>query len=105
MSTERRIHPSLLRPPFFYGVPLDVLALELAFLLVLFGLVGFTKAFFVFGALTLLVAHPILSKVTRQDPLAIRLFLDALAYRRVYACRGSLVPNVAVRPRPCLAKV
>ena len=104
MAQERRIHPSLLRPPFFYGVPLDVLVLELAFLLGLFGLVGFSKTFFVFGALTLLVAHPILGKVTREDPLAIRIFFDAMAYRRVYAARGSLVPQVAVRPRPCIAK-
>ena len=104
MGVERRIHPSLLRPPFFFGVPLDVLVLELAFLLLLFGLVGFSQTFFVFGALTLLVAHPLLAHFTREDPLAIRIFFDALTYRRVYPARGSLVPPRAVRPRPCLTK-
>lgn len=105
MAAERRIHPSLLRPPFFFGVPLDVLLLELLSMLVLFGVVGFSKVFFVFGGLMLLVAHPILAHATRRDPLAIRIVTDALTYRRHYPARGSLVPPLAIRPRPCLPKV
>ena len=105
MAAERRIHQSLLRPPFFLGVTVDVLAAEIAFLLGLFVAFGASKVVLVYALLTLLVAHPILARLVRRDPLALRLLLASLQYRRFCPARGTLLPPAGFRPRPCLPSV
>jgi type IV secretory pathway VirB3-like protein len=102
---ERRIHQSLLEPPFFLGVTFDVLVAEIAFLLGLFVAFGVSKVAAVYAALTLLVAHPVLARFVARDPLALRLLVASFEYRRFYPARGSLAPAAGVRPRPCLPKV
>ncbi len=105
MAGERRIHQSLLRPPFFLGVTVDVLFAELAFLLALFVAFGASKVVFVYALLTLLLAHPALARLVRKDPLALRLLAGSLAYRRFYPARGTLLPLAAFRPRSSLPRV
>ncbi len=105
MPEKRLIHQSLLQPPFFLGVTFDVLVAEIAFLLGLFVAFGASKVVLVYAALTLLLAHPILARFVRRDPLALRLLAASLSYRRFYCARGSLVPPAGFRPRSCLPKV
>ncbi len=105
MPAERRIHQSLLQPPFFLGVTFDVLVAEIAFLLGIFVAFGASKVVLVYAVLTLLVAHPILARCVRQDPLALRLLASSFGYRRFYSARGSLLPPASFRPRSCLPKV
>ena len=105
MPAERRIHQSLLRPPFFLSVPFDVLVAEIAFLLGLFVAFGASKVIVVYGLLTLLLAHPALARLTRRDPLVLRILATSLEYRRFYPARGTLLPARGIRPRPCLPKV
>ncbi len=102
---ERRIHQSLLRPPFFLGVTVDVLFGELAFLLGLFLAFGVSKVVLVYGLLTLLLAHPALARLVSKDPLALRLLFASLGYRRFYPARGTLLPHSGSRPRPCLPRI
>ena len=105
MARERRIHQSLLRPPFFLGVPFDVLVAEVAFLLGLFVAFGASKVIVVYAVLTLLVAHPALARLTRRDPLVLRILAASLGYERFYPARGSLLPARSFRPRPCLPRI
>lgn len=105
MSAERRIHQSLLQPPLFLGVTFDVLVAEIAFLLGMFLALGASKVVLVYAGLTLLVAHPILARLVRKDPLALRLFLESFAYRRFYPARGTLLPPAGFIPRACLPRV
>ena len=105
MPQARRIHQSLLEPPFFLGVTFDVLVAEIAFLLGLFIAFGASKVVAVYAALTLVLAHPSLARFIRRDPLALRLLAASLQYRRFYSARGSLVPPTGFRPRSCLPKV
>ncbi len=105
MARERRIHQSLLRPPFFLSVPFEVLVGEAAFLLGLFVAFGASRIVLVYCLLTLLLAHPVLARLTRRDPLALRIFASSLAYRRFYPARGSLLPARGLRPRPCLPRL
>ncbi len=105
MAAERRIHQSLLQPPFFLGVTFDVIVAEIAFLLGLFVAFGASKVVLVYALLTLLVAHPILARSVRRDPLALRLLVASFGYRRFYPARGSLLPPAGFKPRPCLPKV
>ncbi len=105
MARERRIHQSLLRPPFFLGVTVDVLFAELGFLLGLFVAFGASKVVFVYALLTLLLAHPALARLVSKDPLALRLLAASLGYRRFYPARGTLLPAAGLRPRPCLPRV
>ena len=105
MPAERRIHQSLLRPPFFLGVTLDVLVAEIAFILGLFVAFGASRIVLVYAVLTLVVAHPVLARSVRKDPLALRLLASSFEYRRVYPARGSLLPPVGFKPRSCLPKV
>lgn len=104
-AKDRIIHQSLLEPPFFLGVTFEVLAGEIAFLLGLFVAFGASKVTVVYAALTLLIAHPILARFIRRDPLALRLLLASLEYRRFYPARGSLVPPSGFKPHACLPKV
>lgn len=105
MPHERRIHQSLLRPPFFLGVPFDVLVSEVAFLLGLFVAFGASKVIVVYALLTLLLAHPALARLTRRDPLVLRFLAASLSYQRFYPARGTLLPGRSFRPRPCLPRV
>ncbi len=105
MPAERRIHQSLLRPPFFLGVTFDVIVGEIAFILGLFVAFGASRVVLVYALLTLLVAHPVLARLVRRDPLALRLLTASFVYRRFYAARGTLLPPAGFRPRPCLPRV
>ncbi len=105
MPAERRIHQSLLQPPFFLGVTFDVLVAEIAFLLALFVAFGASRVVLVYAVLTLLLAHPALARLVRRDPLALRLLAASFDYRRFYCARGSLLPPAGFRPRPCLPRV
>ena len=105
MARERRIHQSLLRPPFFLGVPFDVLVAEVAFLLGLFVAFGASKVIVVYAVLTLLVAHPALARLTARDPLVLRILAASLGYARFYPGRGTLVPVEGSRPRPSLPRL
>ncbi|MCP3960784.1 MAG: hypothetical protein GY719_23310 [bacterium] len=105
MARERRIHQSLLRPPLFLSVPFDVLVAELAFLLGLFVAFGASRVVLVYAVLTLLLAHPMLARLTAKDPLALRIFAASLAYRRFYPARGTLLPARGFRPRSCLPRL
>ncbi len=105
MARERRIHQSLLKPPFFLGVTVDVLFAELAFMLGMFVAFGASKVVLVYALLTLLLAHPALARLVSKDPLALRLFASSLGYRRFYPARGTLLPAAGLRPRSCLPRV
>ncbi len=105
MPAERRIHQSLLQPPFFLGVTFDVLLAEIAFLLGLFVAFGASRVVLVYAALTLLLAHPMLAALVRKDPLALRLLATSFQYRRFYPARGTLLPATGFKPRSCLPKV
>ncbi len=105
MPAERRIHQSLLQPPFFLGVTLDVLLAETVFLLGLFVGFGASRIVLVYAVLTLLVVHPILARSVRRDPLALRLLAASFEYRRVYPARGTLLPPAGFKPRSCLPRV
>ncbi len=105
MAAERRIHQSLLKPPLFLGVTLDVLVAEVAFLFGVFIAFGASKVVVVYALLTLLLAHPLLARLVDRDPLALRLFAESLSYRRFYPARGSLAPSAGVKPRSCLPRV
>ncbi len=105
MPAERRIHQSLLHPPFFLGVTLEVLLAEIAFLLGLFVALGASRVVLVYAALTLVVVHPILARLVHRDPLVLRLLADSFAYSRWYPARGSLLPAIGFKPRPCLPRV
>ncbi len=105
MAAERRIHQSLLEPPRFLGVTFDVLVAEIALLLGLFGAFGASKLVAVYAALTLLLVHPVLARLVRRDPLALRLLWASFGYRRFYPARGSLLPAAGFKPRSCLPLV
>jgi len=105
MAAERRIHQSLLKPPFFLGVTFEVLVGEIAFLLGLFIAFGASKVVVVYALLTLVVAHPILARLIAKDPLVLRLLAASLEYRRFYPARGTLLPAATFRPRSCLPRV
>ena len=105
MTAERRIHQSLLQPPFFFGVTFEVLAGEIAFLLGLFIAFGASRVVLVYAGLTLVLAHPLLARFLARDPLVLRLLAASLDYRRFYPARGTLLPPAGFRPRPCLPKV
>lgn len=104
MATPRRIHQSLLTPPFFLGVPLEALFAEVLFLLAGFSVFGLSKVFVVYAALTLTLAHPLLCRLTRREPLALRLLAASLAYSRFYPARGTLKPFRPILPKPCLPR-
>ena len=105
MPAERRIHQSLLEPPFFLGVTFDVLVAEVAFLLGLFVAFGASRVVAVYAALTLLLAHPALARLVSRDPLALRLLVASFSYRRFYPARGSLLPVAGFKPRTCLPRI
>lgn len=105
MPAEHRIHQSLLAPPFFLGVTFEVLVGELVFLLGLFVGFGASKVVLIYGALTLLVVHPLIARFLARDPLALRLLVESMHYRRFYPAHGTLVPTAVAKPRGCLPKV
>ncbi len=105
MPAERRIHQSLLRPPFFLGVTIDVLVAEIAFFLGLFVAFGASRVVLVYALLTLMIAHPVLARLVGKDPLALRLLFASFRYRRFYPARGSLLPAAGFKPHSCLPRI
>ncbi len=104
MGESARIYASLVRPPFFLGVPLEALLVELGLLAALFLTLGLSRAFFAVAALTVGIAHHVLQRVSARDPLAIRIVFDALAYETFYPARAQLSSRSEPAPRPCLGR-
>ncbi len=94
----RRIHPSLLEEPLFWGVPRSLLAQEL--LLVVLPLqLGFTWRTISAALFWALVVHSALRFFHSRDPQAFEVLVDLRNYRRHYRPQ-SAVPAPALGARP-----
>ncbi len=80
---SRRIHPSLLREPLFWGVPRSLLAQELV-LVVLPLQLGFSFRTFAAALFWGLLVHSLLRFFHSRDPQAFEVLVDLRNYHRRY---------------------
>lgn len=104
MSLTQPVHQSLLRHPQLGGVPREYVFSEAFSGLLLVFLTRFSLVAFLYLAALVLVIHPVLALVTRNEPLALPLLFQSLfhpAFRPALAPLGrrSSAPPSALRKR------
>lgn len=93
MEEPVRIHQSLLRSPLFWGVPRELLGIEIFTVLVVVLLFGLSRASLMMAAVGLVPLHGLVRFLCARDPDGLAVLVEALSYRGHYSSRGTLWPR------------
>jgi type IV secretory pathway VirB3-like protein len=104
MEQRVRIHQSLLRSPLFWGVPRELLALEIATILTVVLIFGMTRASLVMASVSILPVHALVRFLCARDADGLAVLVEALSYRGHYPAAGTLLPAREIRVRRSLRR-